>query len=139
MGRPPGRPRIDQTKCPKCQERVSGPYPDGLCRHCYDLKRRTVPKDLGERVKIAQETGDWKTLAEGLKDTIQGIADGTVEATATQGRMVQHIMDRAYGRVNKSQEDKAGPLGIVVLPMIGSGAESRICHKCQEIHKMHVD
>lgn len=133
--------------CPRCNIRNAGNYVGGLCRACYDEKRRTrivigegVPEDLAQRVRQAQTSGDWKALADSLNDTIVGVANGSIKATAAQGSMLKHIMDRAYGRVSKSQEDKQGPMGIVILPSIGrdNSEDLRICPECLKHHQSHL-
>lgn len=136
--------KTDLPKCPKCGIRNSGKYPGGICRNCYDVARTTqvkigalVPNDIAERVKKAQTKGDWRALADSLADVVKSIASGETEATAAQASMLKHIMDRAYGRVSKSQEDKQGPIGIVILPTIHSGMDARVCKRCLEAHLLH--
>ena len=142
-----GIPDHSKPICPECGVRNAGPYPGGTCRKCYDTKRATkisigkaVPQDLADRIKAAQSGGDWKALADSLSETIRGVANGEIKATAAQGSMLKHIMDRAYGRVSKSQEDKQGPMGIVILPTIGreNSEDVRICAKCAEYHRNHL-
>jgi len=142
-------PVTDPSKplCPRGCGRNSGNYPGGLCRACYNDKRRTaikigteVPKDLADRIRQAQVSGDWKALADSLNDTVKGIADGTIKASAAQASLVKHILDRAYGRVSKSQEDKQGPVGIVILPSVGrdNSEDLRICPECLKNHATHI-
>jgi len=142
-------PFTDASKplCPRCNERNAGKYPGGLCRACYNDKRRTaikigagVPEDLAQRIRLAQTSGDWKALADSLSDVVRGIADGSIKATAAQGSLVKHILDRAYGRVSKSQEDTKGPIGIVILPSIGrdNTEDLRICPECLKHHATHI-
>lgn len=134
-------PQTDHSKpkCQACGTRNAGPYPGDLCRHCYDIKRGAeVPEDLAEKVKSASSASDWKELAEQLAPTFNSISLGLVKATAAQVRLIQHVYDRAYGKVSKAQEEKAGPLGIVVLPSMGAGDHAHICPKCIEAHKLHV-
>jgi hypothetical protein len=142
-------PETDPLKplCPRCNSRNAGKYPGGLCRACYNDKRRTsikigteVPEDLAQRIRQAQVSGDWKALADNLNDTVKGIADGSIKATAAQASLVKHILDRAYGRVSKSQEDKQGPVGIVILPSIGrdNSEDLRICPDCLKHHATHI-
>lgn len=124
--------------CPRCHTRKSGPYPGDLCRRCYDDRRAsTTLTSLGDRVKEAQISGDWKALADSLTDTIKGVADGSIKATAAQGSILRHIMDRAYGRVTKTQEEKKGPIGVVVLPTLEQGSTTQVCSKCLEYHLKH--
>jgi len=134
----------DAILCPACGKRASGPYPDGLCRRCYDIKRKGQPPltpakfaDLQEKLKIAEATGDWKELADSLQDTVKAIASGVTKATAAQTSIIKHILDRAYGKVSKSQEDKRGPVGIIILPTLGFGESAHICKQCIEAHKLH--
>lgn len=131
-------PRPDSQPCPRnCGRTGSFRYPGGLCRTCYDEKRAQGPKNLAKLVKQAQKSGDWKQLAEELSDTIKGVADGSVEATAAQSSLLKHIMDRAYGRVTKSQEDSQGPVGIVVLPTLDVGMNTHVCPICLDYHLKH--
>jgi hypothetical protein len=138
---------LNKPLCPRCNIRNSGNYVGGLCRACYDEKRRTsikigagVPEDLAQRVRQAQASGDWKALADSLNDIVTGIAKGTIKASAAQSSLVKHILDRAYGRVSKSQEDKQGPVGIVILPSIGrdNSEDLRICPECLKHHASHI-
>src|SRR5258705_479345 len=117
----------ERKLCPNCSVRKSGNYPNGICRKCYDEKRLRVPVDLTEQIKEAQATGDWKRLADSLGPVIRDIADGSVKATASQSSLIRHIMDRAYGKVSKTQEDKAGAIGVVLLPVQGSGRDIKLC------------
>lgn len=140
VGRKPTDPNA--PKCPACGTRVQGPYPGGMCRKCYDIKRKAAPtvanfKELTEKVKSAEESGDWRKLAEDLRPTMLAIAAGTIEATAAQTSVIKHIMDRAYGRVTKSQEEKQGPIGVIVLPTMGEDTAAHICPQCLEAHKYH--
>lgn len=135
---------VDAIKCPACGTRASGPYPDGLCRRCYDIKRAGKPpltpakfEELQERLKTAEATGDWKKLADELQPTFTAIANGTVKATAAQASLIKHIFDRAYGRVTKTQEDKRGPIGIIILPSMGVNESAQMCPQCVEAHKLH--
>lgn len=139
----------DPTKplCPRCNTREAGKYPGNLCRSCYDEKRRTsikigmgVPEDLAQRVRQAQTSGDWKALADSLSGIVKDIANGEVKASAAQGSLIKHILDRAYGRVSKSQEDSQGPVGIVILPSIGrdNSEDLRICPECLKHHATHI-
>jgi hypothetical protein len=138
---------LPKLLCPRCNIRKSGRYPGKLCRVCYDEKRKTrivigaeVPQDLQDRVRLAQTSGDWKALADSLGDTIKDVANGNIKATAAQGSMLKHIMDRAYGRVSKSQEDKQGPVGLVILPTIGrdNSEDLRVCPTCAKNHLEHM-
>lgn len=128
--------------CPACQERVSRPYPGDLCRKCYDIKRAAKPSlanlnKLQDRLRDAEATGDWKKLAADLQPTVTAIASGTVKATAAQSSLLKHILDRAYGKVSKSQEDKLGPIGVVVLPVFGDNNTTTICPDCLAAHVLH--
>lgn len=123
---------------------MSGPYPDGLCRRCYDIKRAGKPpltpakfEELQDRLKAAEASGDWKALADSLQDTFKAVAAGTVKATAAQASIMKHIFDRAYGKVSKSQEDKRGPIGVIVLPTMGTETAMHVCPACLEAHKLH--
>ena len=130
--------RPDAKPCPRgCGRLGNVRYPEGLCRTCYDEKRAQEPKNLAKLVKQAQKSGDWKSLAEELGDTIKGVADGSIEATAAQSSLLKHIMDRAYGRVTKSQEDAAGPVGVVVLPTLDVCMNMSVCPVCLEYHLKH--
>lgn len=142
-----GIPDPSRPLCPECGLRNVGPYPGGTCRKCYDTKRATkitigkgVPQDLADRIKAAQASGDWKALADSLNNVVTGIANGTVDASAAQASLLRHILDRAYGRVSKTQEDKQGPIGIVILPSIGreNSEDTQICPKCLEFHRNHL-
>lgn len=133
--------------CPRCNVRNAANYPGNLCRACYNEKRLTsikvgaaVPDDLREKIKAAQTSGDWKTLADSLSGEVKDIASGKTKATAAQAAMLKHILDRAYGRVSKSQEDKTGAIGIVILPTIGrdNSEDLRVCPTCQKQHLEHV-
>lgn len=125
------------AKCPNCSLRKSGQYPNGWCRKCYDEHRNRLPIDLTETIKEAQQTGDWKKLADSLGPVIRDIADGSVKATAAQSSLIHHIMDRAYGKVSKTQEDKAGAIGIVLLPVQGDGKDLKLCPLCRDFHTKH--
>lgn len=129
--------QLPRAKCPNCSKRWSGNYPGGVCRKCYDEHRLRVPVDLTEKVKEAQATGDWKKLADSLGPIIRDIADGSVKATASQSSLIRHIMDRAYGKVSKSQEDKTGAHGIVLLPTVGTDKDMKICQLCKDYHTNH--
>jgi hypothetical protein len=139
---PPTPP--DAKLCPACGTRKSGVYPGGLCRRCYDLKREGKPpltpakfEELQAKLKEAQASGDWKALAEEIHPTYVAVAAGTVKATAAQVSVMNHIMDRAYGKVSKTQEDKRGPVGVIVLPTMGLNKGSQVCPACIEAHKLH--
>lgn len=140
------KPTPDDKMCPACGTRKAGAYPGDLCRRCYDLKRAGSPlltpakfEALQEKLKEAQATGDWKTLADGLQDTVKAIASGAVKATAAQTSILKHIMDRAYGRVSKTQEDKKSAVGVVILPSFGADSNMHICPECLEMHKLHKE
>lgn len=133
-----------RTLCPKCTKRLSGGYPNNWCRSCYDkeLKRRreakaSIPLDLGQKFKQAQQSGDWKALADSLAETIQGIASGDVKATAAQSAIIQHILNRAYGKVSHSQEEMKGAIGVVILPTLGDATDAKVCQKCKDYHLTH--
>lgn len=143
------KPAPEDKLCPACGIRKAGAYPGDLCRHCYDIKRNAVPElsaltpkkleKLQERLKDAEASGDWKALADGLQDTVKAIAAGTVKATAAQSSLLKHIMDRAYGRVSKTQEDKKSAVGVVVLPSFGIDATAHICPECLAAHELHKE
>lgn len=95
--------------------------------------------DVAALAKGAQTDDDWKRLAVTLGDTIKGLADGSIKASAAQVSIVKHIMDRAFGRVSKTQQDKAGPLGLVVLPALDKGDSTHLCALCVAEHtKNHI-
>lgn len=140
-------PPTDPNKplCTRCRERNAQPKFRGLCNRCYrgTVDHHPPASVLGMDVQAlaagAQTDDDWKRLAVRLGDTIQGIADGSIKANAAQTSIVKHIMDRAYGKVSKSQQDKAGPLGLVVLPVLDKGDATHMCELCLEIHmKQHI-
>lgn len=109
-----------------------------MCRVCYDLSRGVSPLDnLGEKIKNAQKSGDWTSLADGLSGVIEQVARGEMKATAAQGSLLKHILDRAYGRVTKAQEDKQGPVGVVVLPTLDKEGNTHVCKRCLEAHQLH--
>ena len=89
-------------RCVQCGFRKAEGRRGGLCRACYDEKRaRTitigtkVPEDIAERVRTAQQTGDWLSLAKALEPTVKAIASGAEKASAAQSALLKHILDRA--------------------------------------------
>lgn len=139
-------PFTDPTKplCTRCEKRNAQVALKGLCNRCYqETKDIRVPRaayqlgDIGQLAAAAKTDDEWKKLALQLQPVIVGIADGTVKATAAQASIVKHIMDRAFGKVTKSQEDAKGPIGVVVLPTLSDKSTMLICLKCQEEHARH--
>ena len=131
-------------RCTNCTFRKADPRRGGLCRSCYDEKRaRTitigtkVPEDIAERVRTAQQTGDWLSLAKALEPTVKAIASGEEKASAAQSALLKHILDRAYGRVTKSQEDSKQSIGVVILPTLNTDDNAKVCPKCKEFHMTH--
>lgn len=93
----------------------------------------SVPMTLKVLPALAEEPktkDDWVKLAERLKPTIDGITDGTVKASASQSALIRHILDRAYGRVVQSQNEKRPAAGIVLLPVLGERGDSKMCPQC---------
>jgi len=137
-------PLTDPTKplCNRCGKRNAQVIFKGLCQRCYTELRQIAktPLDaLGNAVAAARTDSDWKNLAAKLAPTIEAIAKGELAATAAQAALLKTIMDRAYGRVTKSQEDAKGPIGVVVLPVLNTGASMQICPRCLEAHQQHSD
>ena len=78
-------------------------------------------------LKEKRADDEWCRLAKELDGVVKGIADGTVKATAAQAGTIRHILDRCYGRVQEKASEKKPASGIVVLPMLGSGATTQTC------------
>jgi hypothetical protein len=96
--------------------------------------------DLQKMMKTAKTDDEWQQLAAAITPTAVKIMQGAVKASSSQASLIRHIFDRAYGRVSKTQEDKAGASGLVVLPTLGSGQGVEVCKRCQEIHMAaHLD
>jgi len=139
-------PKTDPTKplCTTCGVRNGLVIYKGLCSKCYAEKRAAnlaasgPLNNLGEKMATARNVEDWKRLAKDLSPIMEQIARGEIKATAAQASILKSINDRAYGRVTKSQEESKGPLGIVVLPLLGTGMGAQICPKCLEAHTKHV-
>lgn len=140
-------PPTDPNKpiCTRCRERNAQPKFKGLCNRCYrgtvdhHLPASILGMDVGAMAAGAQTDDDWRRLAVQLGDVIKGLADGSIKASAAQVSIIKHIMDRGFGKVSKSQQDKAGPLGLVVLPVLDKGDSTHLCALCLEIHtKQHV-
>lgn len=115
--------------------RKAGRTYKGLCRKHYNesvLEKRSaaIPKDLGARAVAAKTPEDWQKLAEQLGPIIQGVADGTIKATAAQTAMLKDIMSRAWGKPIAIQEKKQVAAGVVVLPTLNFGHEMKVCPKC---------
>lgn len=72
----------------------------------------------------------WTKLADSLGDTIEAVAKNQVKATAAQIAIIKHILDRAYGRVTASAQEKLVPAGLLILPTLGERANTIICPKC---------
>lgn len=130
--------------CSLCKKRNAQHIYKGLCTTCYKntrpIKVARATSQLGDVAMLLQSAKteeDWKKLAKQLEPTILGIADGSIKASAAQAAVVKEIMSRAYGRVTKSQEENQGPIGIVILPTIGTEREMQICPRCQEFHFTH--
>lgn len=102
-------------------------------------KLADLPLDgLSTQMALAQSEDDWKRLYAALAPTIEAVAKGELKASAAQAALLKEIMQRAFGRVTKSQEDSKGPLGVVVLPALDNGSSlSHICPKCLEEHARH--
>ena len=130
-------PPPDATLCLTCKRRKGQPRLGGLCRGCYDAKvsleksqKILTTADFSER-----NTGEaWLALAKSLGPVYRGVADGTVKATPAQAAILKSIWERAYGRVSKSQEDKAGAHGIVLLPIVGSKESAMLCPNCRSTY-----
>lgn len=141
-----GKEKKEVPLCNVCHKRkayASG----GLCRRCWNdatgkpstpaMARKlekgetpSVPKDLAKRLTEAKSTEDWVRLANSLSSVIQGVADGTVKATAAQTAMLKDIMARAYGKPVATQQEKRAAAGIVILPALDSGEKMMICPRC---------
>ena len=137
-------PKTDPTKplCIKCGVRNGLTIYKGLCSKCYAEKLGQKDKsplaDIGAQMAGVKTPEDWQKLAKSLSSVVEAIARGGLKATAAQASILKTIYDRAYGRVTKSQEEGKGPLGIVVLPILGTGVGARICPYCLEEHTKHV-
>lgn len=134
--------KTDPTKplCSRCQKRNAQLIYKGLCHRCYVEMSKAYQEPLaalGDDIKAAKSDDDWKQLAAKLAPIVEQVASGALKATAAQAAMLKAIMDRAYGRVTKSQEEARVAAGIVVLPTIGDGITSRICPLCLAEHAKH--
>lgn len=87
-------------------------------------------KELSLAAEEPKTKDDWVKLAERIKPTIDGIADGSVKASASQSALIRHILDRAYGRVMQSQNEKRPAAGLVILPTLGERGSMDICPEC---------
>lgn len=135
-------PKTDPTKplCTQCGKRNGIPNFKGLCSRCYNINRLLPPEPLeglGAKVVAAKKTGDWLKLAEELTGIYTSIGRGEVKATAAQASILNNIMERAYGKVTKTQEEEKKESNVVVLPILGTGVGARICPKCLEEHVKH--
>lgn len=134
----------DKPLCTRCQLRNAQLAFKGLCNRCYhETRDLRVPKasfqlgEIGKLAAAAESDDDWKKLAKQLGPVISAVADGTVKATAAQTSMIKAILDRAFGKVNKTQEDTKGPIGVVILPTLGLYEKTLVCPQCQEYHTKH--
>lgn len=138
-----------KPKCRLCNTRTAQSQLKGLCVKChYDtkpqrdaIKNREVelPKELETLIAQPKTEDEWKRLAFSLRPVIDGIASGAVKATAAQTAIIKHIMDRAYGKVSKAQEDEQGPSGVVVLPTVGQAVTLQLCPLCLAAHQQHAN
>jgi len=99
-------------------------------------KRPTVPTipnaDWTQRLEAlpaAASDDEWCKLAKELRDTYQGIAEGSVKATAAQVSALHKIYDRCYGKVAEKRADRPAS-GVLVLPALGDGSTLTVCPKC---------
>lgn len=83
------------------------------------------------------DESEWRKLADALRETIKLSALGEIKISAAQASLIKHILERAHGRVVDSQKSKA-PVGVVMLPTVGSGVSAKLCPACVEAHKGHT-
>jgi rubrerythrin len=81
---------------------------------------------------------DWCAKYRELESVIDGIARGEVKSSAAQARIINMVTERCFGRVKSEDEDKVLS-GVMLLPMIGSGATAMICPRCGYVHEENTD
>lgn len=98
--------------------------------------KQPAPKPNHEdwRLKLATSTpktkDEWCKLADELRPTMVGIADGSVKATAAQASTLRHVFDRCFGKVQEKASEKRPASGVLILPMLGDGMTATICPRC---------
>ena len=75
--------------------------------------------------------GDFHRVAQILVPIQAAIAAGQLRAAPGQIQALEKIILRGYGKIIEKQKELNAP-GIVILPMMGEGAEAHICPHCLE-------
>lgn len=92
--------------------------------------------ELQEVYQVAMDQfrsdGNWKTLAESLVPVQIAIATGDLKPLPGQGKALETIMLRGFGRVSAVQEERPVP-GMIILPKLDEGPEAHICDACREV------
>jgi hypothetical protein len=81
----------------------------------------------------------WRKLADSLSGVVEAIAKGEVKATAAQTAIVKHVLDRGYGRVTASTQEKLVPAGLLVLPTLGERANMVMCPNCSMKYRVEKE
>lgn len=76
-----------------------------------------------------KDKAEWCKQYQELKPTIDAIARGETKSNAAQSRIIAMVTERCFGKVVAEQEAKEQS-HVMLLPMIGSGANAMICPHC---------
>jgi hypothetical protein len=86
------------------------------------------------QIALAQfrEDKDWSKLAEALVPMQVAIATGDLKPLPGQGKALETIMLRGFGRVSAVQEEREVP-GMIVIPALDTDEQKHICGACREV------
>lgn len=128
---------MDRGLCPRCLVAKASTRKTKLCAKCHKQwlienaqKASPIPPELIAKVAAAKTTEDWQKVAADLGPVFAGILAGTIQATAAQASLIKDVLNRAHGKPQSTQADRAQAAGVIILPTLGSGSKMLICPKC---------
>ena len=81
---------------------------------------------LSQALVEVADADDWSVLAERAKPLLAKIASGQIKASNAQIAALKMILQHAPKEAGDGR-----PLGVVVLPALGSGADMQMCPRCR--------
>jgi hypothetical protein len=81
---------------------------------------------LSQALVEVADVDDWSVLAERARPLLAKIAAGQIKASNAQISALKMILQHAPKEAGDGR-----PLGVVVLPALGSGADMQMCPRCR--------